>query len=399
MEAKFKEFSIQLRSLVVFRALAEGEILTKLDAFFHTAPEDTEARVAAYRDFVAALYETGWDFSRYLLKAAVEDENIYVQRLAEGEEIPQLLQDCLDSELQILNALAKLDADTLCAATGYHGALPRFLTSELDFPGEYQARLADVDKNGYGIYARNIMFRVEHEEIVPVDSADHISVENLTGYEYQRRQVLENTRALAMGLPAANVLLSGDAGTGKSTTVKAAVNLYAKDGVRLIELRKEQLRLIPSIMGKLQHNPLKFILFLDDLSFQTNDDDFTSLKAMLEGSSSARASNVVVYVTSNRRHLVKESFSERETGDDIHRRDTMQELLSLSERFGLKVRFMSPDKQDYLEIVRALAKQKGITLPTEELEKQAEVFALEKGGRSPRAAVQFTDSLLAMQKQ
>ncbi len=399
MDVNFKELAIQLRTMVVFRRLAEGEVLLRLDDLFHAPAGDAEARVAAYREFICALYRHGWDLSRYLLEAAAADENDYIRRVARGEEIPPLLAECVERELMVLGRLAQLDAAALCAATGYEGALPGFSTTAMDFPAEYRARVADVTRRGYGIFAGNVMFRLEGGEIVPVGAADGIRVEQLIGYEVQRREILDNTRALAQGLPAANVLLCGDAGTGKSSTVKAAANLFADQGVRLLELRKEQLREIPRIMERLQGNPLKFILFLDDLSFQTNDDDFNSLKAMLEGSSCTRASNVVVYATSNRRHLVKESFSDRERGDDVHLRDTIQELLSLSERFGLTVLFISPDRRRYLEIVRGLAQQQGLDLPAEELERRAELFALEKGGRSPRAAVQFIHSLLAVPTQ
>ena len=145
-----------------------------------------------------------------------------------------------------------------------------------------------------------------------------------------------------------------------------------------------------------QSNPLKFILFIDDLSFQHDDDNFSVLKAILEGSVSAKSRNVVIYATSNRRHLVKETFSGRE-GDDIHRNDTMQEIISLSERFGIQVTFQKPTKQIYLGIVRHLAERKGITMPVSELETQAERFALARGGRSARAANQFVDGLLAKQ--
>ena len=196
------------------------------------------------------------------------------------------------------------------------------------------------------------------------------------------------------GKPAANVLLYGDAGTGKSSTVKACANYFYRQGVRLIELRKDQLLSLSAVMGKIADNPLKFIIFIDDLSFNKNDDSFSMLKAALEGSASARAKNAVIYATSNRRHIVKESFSDRESGDEVHLSDTMQELLSLSDRFGLKVYFGKPDKNLYLEIVEELAKREGISMEREELFRRAEAFALGCGSRSPRAAGQFIDSLM-----
>ena len=223
---------------------------------------------------------------------------------------------------------------------------------------------------------------------------DKIRLSSLIDYKREQQIILDNTMALLSGKPAANILLTGDAGTGKSSTVKAVVNELSHLGLRILEVRKEQLHSIPAILDELNSNPLKFILFIDDLSFQKDDDNFSALKAILEGSVSARSRNVVIYATSNRRHLVKESFSNRD-GDDVHRNDTMQEMLSLSERFGIQITFQKPDKKTYLDIVRHLAKDRGVEMPVEELEAQAERFALGRGGRSARAATQFIDSLLA----
>ena len=218
-------------------------------------------------------------------------------------------------------------------------------------------------------------------------------MDTFIGYEEEREKVVANTRAFVEGRPAANTLLCGDAGTGKSSTVKAVANAFFDEGVRLIELRKDQLSLLPYVMGKISGNPLKFIIFIDDLAFNRSDDNFSMLKAALEGSASATADNAVIYATSNRRHIVKESFGDRD-GDDVHRNDTMQETLSLSERFGLTVLFSKPDKKLYLKIVKELALRAGIAMDEKELEIQAEAFALRKGNRSARCAEQFINSLL-----
>ena len=238
------------------------------------------------------------------------------------------------------------------------------------------------------------MFRVENEEIVPVKSADKVDENVFVGYEDERNQVFENTEALIDGRNAANVLLFGDAGTGKSSTVKACVNRYADRGVRLIEVRKDQLFSLSHVMGRIADNPLKFIIFIDDLSFNKNDDCFSMLKAALEGSASAKSKNAVIYATSNRRHIVKESFSDRGAENDVHHSDTVQELLSLSDRFGLTVYFERPNKALYLDIVHTLAERHGINVEKERLDVLAEAFALKKGSRSPRAAEQFIYSLL-----
>ncbi len=257
---------------------------------------------------------------------------------------------------------------------------------------DYAKRTRNIGKYGYGIYAKNHMFRIDGNKIVPVLHPDEIMLSDLIGYEREKNIIIDNTKALLEGRTAANILLTGDAGTGKSSTVKAVANDFYKEGLRIIEVRKEQLRKIPAILDELSDNPLKFILFIDDLSFRNDDDNFSSLKAILEGSVSAKSKNVVICATSNRRHLVKEKFSDRE-GDDVHFNDTVQETVSLSDRFGIHVYFNKPDKETYLNIVHSLAKQKGMKYNTEDFEFAAERFALEKGSRSARAAKQFVESL------
>ncbi len=229
---------------------------------------------------------------------------------------------------------------------------------------------------------------------MPVSNPDKTELSDLVDYARERQIIIDNTKALLEGKPAANILLTGDAGTGKSSTVKAVVNALWREGLRIIEVRKDQLQSIPKILDELSANPLKFILFIDDLSFLKDDDNFNALKAVLEGSVTAKSQNVAIYATSNRRHIIKEKFSDRE-GDDIHRNDTMQELASLSERFGIHVTFSKPNKDTFLHIVRHLAEENGIDMPTQELELLAERFALERGNRSARLARQFIDGLLS----
>ena len=200
--------------------------------------------------------------------------------------------------------------------------------------------------------------------------------------------------ALLRGRPAANALLYGDAGTGKSSTVKAIVNEYRDRGLRLIEIAKNQFRNIPALIEQLSGNPLKFILFIDDLSFAEQNDDFNALKAVLEGSVSHKAPNLAIYATSNRRHLIKESFSDR-AGDDVHRNETIQELTSLSERFGLSVSFYGPDKKLYHQIVTGLKEQYGIGMEDAVLLQEADKYAFQRSGRSPRVARQFMEYLVS----
>ena len=215
-------------------------------------------------------------------------------------------------------------------------------------------------------------------------------LEELPGYEQERQKIIANTKALLEGRPANNVLLYGDAGTGKSSTIKAIANAFAGEGLRLVEVKKNQLYQLPDLMDTLAANPLKFVLFIDDLSFTANDDQFAALKAILEGSVGGRAKNIAVYATSNRRHLIKETLTDR-SGDDIHESDTRQELMSLSARFGLTITFASPDKDRYLYIVDELARQYALPLEERELHIRSEAFALRAGGRSARVAKQFVE--------
>lgn len=349
----------------------------------------------AYAAFIKEIYEKGGSLTDCVKTLLSEDENVYVKGMANGKTLSPHLLASAQKELRVFSSFASLTREDFALDMEISEAeLPDFSSVHADMVAVYQERLQNLSKYGYGIFSANPMFRLsDDKQIEPIVSADKTGLAHFIGYQAERNKVIENTRAFLEGRPAANVLLCGDAGTGKSSTVKAIANDFFNEGARLIELRKDQLRFLPMVMAKISGNPLKFIIFIDDLSFNKNNDDFSMLKAALEGSASATADNAVIYATSNRRHIVKESFGDRE-GDDVHRNDTLQETLSLSERFGLTVLFSKPDKKLYLQIVRELAQRSGITLPEAELNLQAEAFALKKGSRSARCAEQFINSLL-----
>ncbi len=305
------------------------------------------------------------------------------------------MQAACENELSVLSSLASLTYSDILnyISPSSDESLPEFLSYEIDLVKEYAERIKNIERYGYGIFVSHGMFRINSEgEIVPIESADTITLDRFIGYESERQKILDNTVAFLEGRPAANALLYGDAGTGKSSSVKAIANHLFDRGIRLIEVRKDQLFRLPRIMGKISTSPLKFIIFIDDLSFAKNDDTFSMLKATLEGSASAKAKNAVIYATSNRRHIVKENFSDRD-GGDVHRNDTIQETLSLSERFGLTVLFAKPEKKLYLDIITKLASRHSIEI-TDDLLRGAEEFALRRGYRSARCAEQFIDSLL-----
>ena len=396
---KLREWNARLHGLVVFRSLLDDPVVAKLvdltDRMEAGAPGYGPV-CDAVAQFEAALFEHTTNWGSYLSAAVLEAETVCVRQAASGTLAPAL-QTALDSELAFLQALCGLTLDELLAAAGSATGqaqelafLPRWETSSIDLPAAYAQRMSEVGKKGYGMFAKHHVFTVENGQLVPVKYPDPQKLSELPGYEKEREKVIANTRALLAGSPANNVLLYGDAGTGKSSTVKAIANEYAADGLRLVEVKKNQLYQIPDLMDQLAANPLKFILFIDDLSFSSNDDNFAALKAILEGSVGGRARNIAVYATSNRRHLIKETLTDR-TGDDIHEADTRQELMSLSARFGLTVTFQRPEKARFAAILEELAKQHHIQMPMEELLVKAEAFAIRAGGRSPRVAKQFIE--------
>jgi predicted AAA+ superfamily ATPase len=231
-----------------------------------------------------------------------------------------------------------------------------------------------------------------------VDEPDPVRLADLVGYERVREPLLTNTERFLAGLPAHHALLYGMPGTGKSSTVKAVLNEYADRGLRLVEVAKEDLEALPRVLESLRARAPRFVIFVDDLSFEENEVEYKALKALLEGSVEEPPGNVRIYATSNRRNLIRERFSERDeggVGDDVHARDTMQEKRSLSARFGLRVTFPTPDQRQYLEIVAGLACQRGIAMPEEELNERAILWERWHAGRSGRTARQFVDELEA----
>ncbi len=396
---KLREWNAHLHGLVIFRALLDDPVVAKLVDLTDRMEAGSRSMgpvCDAVASFEAALFEHTTNFGEYLSAAVLEAETVCVRQAAAGSLSP-VLQSALDGELHFLQELCSLTLDELFQ-TAYSeqsqrpelAFLPRWETSQIDLPAAYAQRMSEVGRKGYGMFAKHHVFTVENGQLVPVKYPDPQRLNELPGYEKEREKVLANTRALLAGMPANNVLLYGDAGTGKSSTVKAIANEFASEGLRLVEVKKNQLYQIPDLMDKLAANPLKFVLFIDDLSFTANDDNFAALKAILEGSVGGRAKNIAVYATSNRRHLIKETLSDR-SGDDIHEADTRQELMSLSARFGLTVTFQRPEKARFEAILTELAKQHHIEMPLDQLMVKAEAFAIRAGGRSPRVAKQFIE--------
>lgn len=255
-------------------------------------------------------------------------------------------------------------------------------------------------RHGAGIFTQYLAFRWSAGQLVAIADPDWLPLADIVGYDEPKHELIRNTEALLAHLPALNVLLYGSRGSGKSSLVKALLGEYHDRGLRLIEVDKTGLKDLPNIVELLRQQPQKFIIFVDDLSFEEDDDIFKSLKVVLEGSVRAKASNVVVYATSNRRHLVREFFEERprpSEAHEIHNWDTVQEKLSFSDRFGLTLTFEPTNQNTYLEIVHHLAQRAGLKLDVETLEFRAKQWATRHNGRSGRTARQFIDFLIAEQ--
>lgn len=386
-----KKLTEQLHSLCVFRDILSDPVISALCGFLNSV----DTNVGEYCEFVNKLYQSGTaDFSKYVAELVRCCPNPLAKTIGEGKKPSQAMLASARYELTVLEDLAKLTPKMLRNELDYDYDLPEWEVSPCTITADFKEQIHNISKHGYGIYAKYRAFYWSEGEILPVKAPDSVRLSELAGYKREKKLILNNIHALLNGRPAANILLTGDAGTGKSSTIKAVVNELWEEGLRILEIKKAELKYLPEILSELNHNPLKFIIFIDDLSFTDNDDNFSALKAALEGSVSAKAGNVILCATGNRRHLVKEKFSERE-GDDVHRTDSMQEIVSLSERFGLHITFSKPDKQTYLEIVKHLCEAHGISYDPEQLSIDAEKFALSRSSRSARAAKQFVDSLCA----
>ncbi len=255
---------------------------------------------------------------------------------------------------------------------------------------------------GVGKLGLHKAFRVEHDEagkvvIAPITRIAHVQLEDLVGYEIPKKKLIENTEAFVKGRPANNCLLFGDAGTGKSTSIKGILNRYYEQGLRIIELYKHQLRDLQEVIAQIKNRNYRFIIYMDDLSFEEFETDYKYLKAVIEGGLEKKPDNVLIYATSNRRHLVRERSSDKlelTDEDDLHSSDTVQEKLSLAYRFGVTIYFGSPGRKEFQNIVRVLARRNGIDMPEEQLFLEANQWELSHGGLTGRTAQQFIDHLL-----
>lgn len=267
---------------------------------------------------------------------------------------------------------------------------------------DFKAAATDFYKEyGVGRFGLHKAFRIEHDDdgnvnIVPITNIAHVYLEDLVGYEIPKQKLIDNTEAFVCGRRANNCLLFGDAGTGKSSSIKGIMNKYYDRGLRIIEIYKHQFRDLNEVIRQIKNRNYKFILYMDDLSFEDFEIEYKYLKAVIEGGLEKKPDNILIYATSNRRHLVKENFADKEDklNDELHRSDTVQEKLSLYSRFGVSIFFCAPNKKEFNNIVKVLAERYNVSMPEDELIIEANKWELSHGGLSGRTASQFIDYLL-----
>jgi uncharacterized protein len=406
----------QAASLLVYQAVLTDAIgsafLHLLDMLELHGKKDKIACLEAYGQLFHALAKVGRSWQEHLIHRILEAENPFTVQAQSPTVLPEGLVVAARHDLECLQSLYQCSADHIAsllkAIVPEHSVplLPESFAlspfSCLKAAKHWSQCLPDLvihyQKTGVGLFASFRALRWQVGKIVGIAAPDMIEIDHLVGYEQQKQILLKNTEFLLAGYSALHVLLYGSRGTGKSSLVKALMGKYGDQGLRLIEVNKADLEHLPIIVENLRSQPQKFILFVDDLSFEEDENSYKALKVVLEGNLTGRPKNVVIYATSNRKHLIREFFGDRPDPsnlDEVHAWDTVQEKLSLSDRFGLTLTFMPADQKTYLQIVHYLAQQVGIGLDSEDLERRALQWVAHHNGRSGRTARQFIDFLQA----
>ena len=378
----------------------------------------------AYGKWFRAIAATGYNWRDYVILQILTSENPFSQlaQVQDFSQLPMSLISAVKHDLKILEEMSLWGGDKLVdfvnPASNNHVAwqlspsdLSKLSESKRSLILKFQAtddwtqllpELADYYKHsGTGIFTEYEAFRWRKGHLEGIAYPDLVLLSDLVGYESQRQVLYKNTEAFLVGYHALHVLLYGSRGTGKSSMVKSLLYAYRDRGLRLVEVAKDDLKDLPTIAEVLRKAPQKFIIFVDDLSFEEESEDYKALKVVLEGNLSAQPNNLLVYATSNRRHLLREYFSDRPSlktlsnSEEVNPWDTVQEKLSLSDRFGLTLTFLKADQEIYLKIVHHFAKRAGINLPIEDLDFRALQWATRNNGQSGRTAQQFIDFLQA----
>lgn len=432
----------EIPGLVLYRDLGEDSILYKLAEIFH----DKDYRLASDEELVSRIYQqikrlldvaTSYGFNRnlwqdYLAFLLVTNENSFTLTCEKVGAGDGTVNKFAKNDYAIFMRLFHFDfapierdlgIDCFTTITNYH-SLPKKeqmynqnVSEKVRYISDRVSAATDVEQvfsimtefykqYGVGMFGLNKAFRISHEEgkalsFIAINNTDKVMLSDLVGYEIQKKKLIDNTEAFVQGRKANNVLLFGDSGTGKSTSIKAIINEYYDQGLRMIEIYKHQFKDLSAVISHVKNRNYKFIIYMDDLSFEEFEIEYKYLKAVIEGGLETKPDNVLIYATSNRRHLIKETWSDRDDvvqDNGMHRSDTMQEKLSLVNRFGVTISFSKPSKKEYNTIVTEIAKRyPEITLTEEELIAEANKWELSHGGVSGRTAQQFINYLAGMQ--
>lgn len=337
---------------------------------------------------------TATPLTELIVSLLANDDNVLSRLAQENKTIGKDLYEFSLADIEKLfaifqknDAFAYQNSNNLPAYTDAYCASIRNMTLAETPKSLLDMLIAHYKQLGVGVFAKYIAFKFDGA-LTGIELIDRsASFDALVGLEHQKKVLLDNTKALIAGSRANNVLLFGDRGTGKSSSIKALLNMFAQDGLRIIEIQKQQIRALPELITRLAPRPHKYIIFLDDLSFEKQDAEYKALKTVMDGQLQPMPQNVVIYATSNRKHLIKENWADRQAGD-VHANDNMQETLSLAERFGISLVFSTPNQKEYLHIVSELLRRDGIEMDAE-IERKAIVWQMNYGSRSPRCATQF----------
>lgn len=412
---------IELKDFIIFTNFADNETIMKAVSLFSNYNKadyiSLQREMAASMDS-AAVNGTYWQ--NYIVNLLAVSENIFTLSAEKGIDLYDTkIMKLAALELTTIKELYQLDFNELTDSMSdshSHIAIAQNIAADSpklkdhnnkrneivhaiindDFEKGMEELYNYFNKYGSGLLEGYDVFEWD-EGFMGVANHDEVDFDDLIGYDLEKQKLIENTEFLLDGKKAANALLYGDSGTGKSSSVKALIKKYSSRGLKLISIDKDQIRELSKILDYTRQRGCKFLIFIDDLSFEENDVEYKHFKSVLEGDVKNEPDNTVIYVTSNRRNIIREVWSEREGSDDIHLRDTLQEKKSLSDRFGLVITYSSPDKEEYLDIVKGLAKKNNIDV-NEELLSEALKWDVRRAGRSGRTAKYFIDYYISANK-
>lgn len=428
---QIKKANIMINSLCIFTNIKEDNVVTKFQLVLKYLNKDKvslEKAITYYNDFIYELLKKDNDtnFKKYIVDLLFLDSNPFTKMIDSNNSNNINILNQVKYELGVLEYITNIKSSEIKEIIISRGKAKDFQVDiiesliDLKYENDSYNPIKAIDKikqriisnynwenyldeiidfynhYGTGIFGEYRAFVWEHENdktyLRGIEAPDPVKLRDLVGYEDQKEIIVNNTKNFLKGYPANNILLYGSRGTGKSSTVKAIINEYYNEGLRLIEVDKSKLVDFTKIIRILKNKNLKFIIFVDDLVFEEGEASYSALKTILEGGVENRTNNILIYATTNRKHLVKETFSER-AGDEVHANDAIEEKLSLADRFGMTVSFYSPDQKEYLNIIDNIALSRGLEVDNEHLHKEALKWVRWYNARSPRTAMQFINWL------